>query len=108
MDQVTVRASVRRRIGLQGLVCLALALCAGVRLVQLEGLSIVAIVCVALGAAAVALSVSLHRYLARSLQPLQASVRAMRDGDLSQRIAMNSGDEFGAIATSLDLSLIHI
>jgi methyl-accepting chemotaxis protein len=48
------------------------------------------------------LSVSLHRYLARSLKPLQASVRAMKDGDLSGRVDLKSGDEFGAIAASLD------
>ena len=102
MDQVNVRASVRRRIALLGAACVALAVCAGVRLVQLEGLSVVAIVCGALGVVAAALSVSLHRYLARSLAPLQASVRAMKDGDLSQRIGMKSGDEFGAIAGSLD------
>ena len=102
MDQVNVRASVRRRIALLGGACVALALCAGVRLVQLEGFSVVAIVCAVLGTATAALSVSLHRYLARSLEPLRASVRAMRDGDLSGRIDMQSGDEFGAIATSLD------
>jgi methyl-accepting chemotaxis protein len=70
--------------------------------VQVECFSAVALVCIVLGAAAAALSASLDRYLARSLQPLQASVRAMRDGDLSQRIDMKSGDEFGAIAKSLD------
>ena len=95
-------ASVRRRIALLGATCVALALCAGVRLVQLEGCSAAAIVCVALGAVAAALSVSLHRYLARSLQPLQAGVRAMKDGDLSRRIDADSRDEFGAIAASLD------
>jgi methyl-accepting chemotaxis protein len=104
MDQVNVAAgaSMRRRITLLGSVGLALASCAGVRLVQLEGFSIVALACIALGAANVALCVWLHRYLARSLQPLGASVRAMKDGDLSGRIDMKSTDEFGAIAASLD------
>ena len=102
MDQLIVRASVRRRIALLGVACVALALCSGVRLVQLEGISLVGIVCVVLGVVVAALSVSLHRYLARSLQPLQASVRAMKAGDLSQRIEMKSSDEFGAIAGSLD------
>jgi methyl-accepting chemotaxis protein len=104
MDQVNIAASasVRHRIALLGAVCLALALCAGVRLVQLEGFSVVAIACVVLGATAAALSLSLQRYLARSLQPLQASVSAMKNGDLSRRIDMKSRDEFGAIAASLD------
>ena len=95
-------ASMRRRIALLGATCVALALCAGVRLLQLDGRSAVAIVCLALGAAAVALSVSLHRYLARSLRPLQAGVQAMKDGDLSGRIDAEGRDEFGAIAASLD------
>src|SRR5471030_782990 len=99
---VTAGPSVRRRIALLGASCLALALCAGVRLVQLDGFSVVAIVCFVLGMVAVALSISLQRYLARSLQPLQAGVRAMKDGDLSGRIATASRDEFGAIAASLD------
>src|ERR1700712_731937 len=102
MDQVNVRASVRRRIALLGGACVVLALCACARLVQLEGFSAVAFVCVALGTTAAALSMSLHRYLARSLKPLQASVRAMKDGDLSGRVDLKSGDEFGAIAASLD------
>ena len=104
MERINVAqgASVRRRIVLLGVTCVALALCAGVRLVQLEGASVAAIVCVALGAVAAALSVSLHRYLARSLRPLQAGVRAMKDGDLSRRIDVGSRDEFGAIAASLD------
>jgi len=99
---VTAGTSVRRRIALLGASCVALALCAGVRLVQLEGFSAVAIVCIVLGVVAAALSLSLHRYLARSLQPLQAGVLAMKDGDLSGRIATASRDEFGAIAASLD------
>ena len=104
MDQVNVAAgaSVRRRIALLGGVCVALALCADVRLVQLEGLSVVAVVCLALGVAAAALGVSLQRHLARSLQPLQASVRAMKAGDLSRPIGVRTGGEFGAIASSLD------
>jgi methyl-accepting chemotaxis protein len=104
MDHVNVMAgaSVRRRIAVLGMACLALALCACVRLVQLEGMSTTAIVCFVLGVAAAALSLSLHRHLARSLQPLQASVRAMKDGDLSGRIDSKSRDEFGAIAASLD------
>jgi len=105
MDQlklIATRASVRRRIALLGSTCVALALCAGTRLAQLEGVSAMAIVCVVLGAAAALLALSLHRYLARSLAPLQASVRAMKDGDLSRVIALGSRDEFGAIAASLD------
>ncbi len=104
MEKINVAsgASMRRRIALLGAVCLALALCAGVRLVQLEGFSGVAVACAVLGLAAAALCVSLQGYLARSLQPLQASVDAMKDGDLSRRIDQKSGDEFGAIAASLD------
>ena len=102
MDQFTAVASVRRRIIVLAAACVALALCAGVRLVLLEGFSAVAIACIALGVVAVGLSVSLHRHLARSLSPLQASVRAMKDGDLSGRIGMTGDDEFGAIAASLD------
>jgi methyl-accepting chemotaxis protein len=104
MDQVnvTVGASVRRRIALLGAACLGLALCAGVRLVQLEGFAPVSITCIALGVAALASCLSLRRYLARSLHPLQASVTAMKDGDLSRRIELKSRDEFGAIAASLD------
>ncbi|MBC7663501.1 MAG: HAMP domain-containing protein, partial [Caulobacter sp.] len=104
MNQVNVAAgaSVRRRIALLGMACVALALCAGVRLVQLEGFSVVAIVCGVLGMVAAALSLSLHRYLARSLEPLQASVHAMKSGDLSRPIGMKTGGEFGAIAASLD------
>ncbi len=94
--------SMRLRIVLLGVICIVLALCAGVRLVQLEGFSIVAIACVVLGLAAAVLNVSLHRFLARSLRPLQASVHAMKDGDLSGRIGATSHDEFGAIAASLD------
>ena len=55
--EVVAGASVRRRIVLLGIVCVALAMCAGVRLVQLEGWSAVAIVCAVLGVAAVGLSV---------------------------------------------------
>jgi len=93
---------VRRRIAALGFACVALALCAGVRLVQLQGLSVVTIVCIALGAGAAALSASIYRTLARSLQPLQAGVRAMKDGDLSRHIDVAGRDEFGAIAASLD------
>ena len=104
MDQVNVAAgaSVRQRVALLGGVCVLLALCAGVRLVQLEGFSVVAIACLALGAAAAALSVSLQRHLAHSLRPLQASVHAMKGGDLSRPIGVKMGGEFGAIASSLD------
>ncbi len=104
MDQVNVAAgaSVRRRIALLGTVCVALAACAGVRLVQLEGLSAAAVACLVLGAVATVLAVSLHRWLARSLAPLQAGVKAMKDGDLSRAIASTGRDEFGAIAASLD------
>jgi methyl-accepting chemotaxis protein len=94
--------SVRRRIALLGAACLGSALCAGVRLVQLEGFSAIAIVSVVLGAAAAVLSLWLNHDLARSLKPLQASVSAMKDGDLSRRVDMNRRDEFGAIAASLD------
>ncbi len=104
MDRVDAAAgaSVARRIALLGFACVALAGCAGVRLVQLEGLSAIAIVCGVLGAAAAVLSFSLHRYLARSLLPLQASVDAMKQGDLSGRLETRRRDEFGAIAASLD------
>ena len=102
MDQVNAGASVRLRIALLGAACAALALCASVRLVQLEGFSAAAIACAVLGAVAAGLAVSLQRYLARSLRPLQASVRAMKDGDLSGRVALNGGGEFGVIAASLD------
>ena len=98
----TGSGSVRRRIAALGFACVVLALCAGVRLVQLQGLSVVTIVCIALGVGAAALSASIYRTLARSLQPLQAGVRAMQDGDLSRHIAVAGRDEFGAIATSLD------
>jgi methyl-accepting chemotaxis protein len=98
----TGSASVRRRIAALGFACVALALCAGVRLLQLQGPSVVTIVCIALGAATAALSASVYRTLARSLQPLQAGVRAMKDGDLSRRIDVAGRDEFGAIAASLD------
>jgi methyl-accepting chemotaxis protein len=102
IDTTAERASVRRRIAALGLVCVALALCAGVRLTQLQGLSPVALICIALGLGAAALSASLYRTLSRSLQPLQAGVRAMKDGDLSRRIDVAGHDEFGAIAASLD------
>jgi methyl-accepting chemotaxis protein len=102
MERTKAGASVRRRITLLALVCVALALCAGVRLLQVDGLSAVAVACLGLGAAAVALALSLQRQLARSLQPLQAGVRAMQDGDLSRRIEDVRGAEFGAIAASLD------
>jgi methyl-accepting chemotaxis protein len=102
MDRITAGASVRRRITLLGMAGVASTLCAVVRLVWLEGWSASAIACVALGAAGLALAVSLHRHLARSLSPLQASARAMKDGDLSGHIALKGGGEFGAIATSLD------
>jgi len=102
MERSKAGASVRHRIALLALVCVALALCAGVRLLQVDGPSVVAAVCLALGAAAVALAVSLQRQLARSLRPLQTSVRAMKDGDLSRAIDDVGGAEFGAIAASLD------
>jgi len=95
-------ASVRRRIAVMGIVGVALALCAGVRLVQLEGLSAGAVVCILLGAAGAALGVSLYRTLSRSLRPLQAGVLRMKDGDLSGRIDLEGRDEFRAIAASLD------
>ena len=50
-------ASVRRRIALLGVTCVALGLCAGLRLLQLEGWSVATIVCLALGTAVAALSV---------------------------------------------------
>ena len=102
MDRSKVGASLRHRIALLGLACVALVLCAGVRLVQLEGLSAVVIACVLLGLAVLALGVSLQRHLARALQPLQASVSAMKAGDLSLPIARDRRDEFGAISASLD------
>ena len=104
MDQVNIAASasVRRRIALLGTACVALAGCAGVRLVQLEGVAPSAVVCIVLGVGAAALAASLHRTLARTLAPLQATVRAMKDGDLSRTIATTRRDEFGAIAASLD------
>jgi methyl-accepting chemotaxis protein len=95
-------ASVRRRIAALGIVCVALSLCAGVRLVQLDGLSAGAVVCIMLGAAGAALGASLYRTLSRSLRPLQAGVLAMKDGDLSGRIDLEGRDEFRAIAASLD------
>jgi len=102
MERTRAGASVRRRIMLLALACVALALCAGVRLLQVEGLTLVAATCLALGAVAVGLALSLQRQLARSLAPLQASVHAMKDGDLSRRIDTVRGAEFGAIAASLD------
>ena len=102
MERTKAGASVRRRITLLSLACVALALCAGVRLLQVDGLSVVALVCLALGAVATALALSLQRQLAGSLQPLQASVHAMKDGDLSHPVAGVRGAEFGAIAASLD------
>ncbi|HEY9024816.1 MAG TPA: methyl-accepting chemotaxis protein [Burkholderiaceae bacterium] len=102
MERTKSGASVRHRITLLGIACVALSLCAGVRLLQVDGASVVALVCLALGALAVALSVSLQRHLAQSLQPLQAGVRAMQGGDLSRRIEGVRGAEFGAIAASLD------
>jgi len=101
-------ASVRRRIALLGIVCVALALCACVRLMQLQGLSVAGIVCLVLGLAAVALSASLHRTLSRSLQPLQSGVLAMKDGDLSRHIDIDGHDEFRAIAQSLDDMNAHM
>jgi methyl-accepting chemotaxis protein len=95
-------ASVRRRVALLGALCLALGLCAGVRLVQLEGLSALAIACGLLGLCAVALSVSLYRLFARSLPQLQAGMSAMKDGDLSRSLELRGGDEFSAMAGSLD------
>jgi methyl-accepting chemotaxis protein len=95
-------AGLRHRIALLTAACLALASIAGVRLLQLEGWSIVAIACLALGLGAAALCASLHRYLAGSLQPLQACANAMKDGDLSRPIELKRRDEFGAIAASLD------
>jgi methyl-accepting chemotaxis protein len=95
-------ATVRRRVALLGALCIALALCACVRLAQLEGLSMAAIGCGLLGLGAAGLCASLHRSLARALAPLQAGVSAMQDGDLSRRLDLKTGDEFGAIADSLD------
>jgi len=102
MEPTKAGASVRRRIMLLALACVALALCAGVRLLQVDGLSVVAVTCLALGAVAVVLALSLHVQFARSLAPLQASVRAMKDGDLSRRVDGVRGAEFGAIAATLD------
>ena len=104
MDQVKAAAgaSVRRRVALLGGVCMVLALFAAGRLAWLEGVSVAAAACLALGAAAVALCVSLQRHLARSLRPLQASVHAMKAGDLARPIGLKAGGEFGAIAASLD------
>ena len=95
-------ASVRRRIAALGIVCVALAVCAGARLIQLEGMSAAALACIGLGIAAAALGASLYRTLSRSLHPLQAGVQAMKDGDLSRRIDLDGHDEFRAIAESLD------
>ena len=87
MDSTKAGASVRRRIMLLGLACVALALCAGVRLLQVDGLSVVAAVCLVLGVVAVGLALSLQRQLARSLAPLQAGVRAMQiDAFLRHRV----------------------
>ena len=102
MERNKAGASVRRRITLLALACVALALCAGVRLLQVDGLSVVALACLALGAVAVTLALSLQRQLTGSLRPLQASVHAMKSGDLSRPIGMAGGGEFGAIAASLD------
>jgi methyl-accepting chemotaxis protein len=102
MERNKAGASVRRRITLLALACVALALCAGVRLLQVDGLSVIAATCLTLGAVAVALALSLQRQLAGSLRPLQASVHAMRDGDLSRQVDGVRGAEFGAIAASLD------
>ena len=102
MERNKAGASVRRRITLLALACVALALCAGVRLLQVDGLSVVALACLALGAVAVTLALSLQRQLTGSLRPLQASVRAMKDGDLSRQVDGVRGAEFGAIAASLD------
>ena len=102
MERIQVGASLRHRIALLGIACVALVLCAGVRLVQLEGFSAVAIACVVLGATVLALGISLQRHLASALQPLQASVSAMKVGDLSLPIARGRKDEFGAISASLD------
>ena len=102
MERNKAGASVRRRITLLALACVALALCAGVRLLQVDGLSVVALTCLALGAVSVTLALSLQRQLAASLRPLQASVHAMKDGDLSRQVDAVRGAEFGAIAASLD------
>ena len=104
MEQVNVvgGASVRLRVTLLGGVCALLALGAGARLVQLDGLSPLTLACLALGAVAIGLSVSLQRHLAHALRPLQASVHAMKAGDLSRPIDAATGGEFGAIAASLD------
>ena len=104
MEQSTAAsgATVRRRVALLGALCVALGLCASVRLVQLEGVCAAAIACALLGLGAAGLSLSLHRVLARSLAPLQAGVSAMKDGDLSRRLELKGGDEFAVIADSLD------
>jgi methyl-accepting chemotaxis protein len=98
----TRRAALRGRIMLLGALSLTLATCANVRIVQLDGLSLTALACAALGAASVALLVALYVQMARALARIQASVNAMRDGDLSCRLELRSGDEFAAIAGSLD------
>jgi methyl-accepting chemotaxis protein len=94
--------ALRGRIALLCALDLVLTVLAAGRLLQLDGLSLTAAACVALGVTVAGLLVGLQAQVSRALARIQASINAMRDGDLSCRVELSGRDEFTAIAGSLD------
>ncbi len=72
------------------------------RIVQLEGFSLPAAACLAVGAVIGWLAWAQHRRTAHALAQLKSTVEAMKSGDLTSHSERRARDEFAAIATSLD------